>query len=181
MRNVEEINKEIEDLKIQRECIQGSTTEVYTRIVGYYRSVRNWNKGKRQEFDERVTFQGLNPAEENRMEFVQEVNGEVNEGQGDLFNAEGTPASYIYFYRQTCPNCPPVKSYLEDIRISGIEADVDTLEGLEEAKKWDIMASPTVIILDEDGNEISRTSRLNELEVLLPQKIEAREEAALEV
>jgi anaerobic ribonucleoside-triphosphate reductase len=30
--------------------------EVYSRIVGYLRPVQNWNKGKRQEFEERQTF-----------------------------------------------------------------------------------------------------------------------------
>jgi len=30
--------------------------EVYSRIVGYIRPVQNWNKGKRQEFAERVTY-----------------------------------------------------------------------------------------------------------------------------
>jgi len=31
-------------------------TEVYSRIVGYYRPVKQWNKGKRQEFSERVPY-----------------------------------------------------------------------------------------------------------------------------
>jgi ribonucleoside-triphosphate reductase len=30
--------------------------EVYSRIVGYLRPVRNWNDGKRQEFVDRTTF-----------------------------------------------------------------------------------------------------------------------------
>ena len=30
--------------------------EVYSRIVGYVRPVRNWNKGKQQEFAERQTY-----------------------------------------------------------------------------------------------------------------------------
>ena len=29
--------------------------EVYSRVVGYFRPVRNWNEGKRQEFCERKT------------------------------------------------------------------------------------------------------------------------------
>lgn len=28
-------------------------TEVYSRIVGYYRPVQSWNKGKREEFSQR--------------------------------------------------------------------------------------------------------------------------------
>ena len=29
-------------------------TEVYSRITGYYRPVKNWNDGKSQEFADRV-------------------------------------------------------------------------------------------------------------------------------
>lgn len=41
----------------------GRQTEVYSRIVGYFRSVRLWNKGKKQEFEDRKTYDledGLN-------------------------------------------------------------------------------------------------------------------------
>ncbi len=31
-------------------------TEVYSRVVGYYRPVQNWNIGKKQEFSERLTY-----------------------------------------------------------------------------------------------------------------------------
>jgi ribonucleoside-triphosphate reductase len=30
--------------------------EVYSRIVGYLRPVSQWNEGKQEEFNERVTF-----------------------------------------------------------------------------------------------------------------------------
>lgn len=32
-------------------------TEVYSRVVGYYRPVQNWNNGKQQEFNERNTYE----------------------------------------------------------------------------------------------------------------------------
>ena len=34
----------------------GTKTEVYSRVVGYYRPVRNWNKGKKEEFKDRREF-----------------------------------------------------------------------------------------------------------------------------
>ncbi|MBU7032239.1 MAG: ribonucleoside triphosphate reductase, partial [Theionarchaea archaeon] len=37
-------------------CECGKPTEVYSRVVGYLRPVRNWNKGKREEFKERKAF-----------------------------------------------------------------------------------------------------------------------------
>ena len=41
----------------QNQCPHcGRETEVYSRIVGYYRSLKNWNRGKRAEFDIRRTY-----------------------------------------------------------------------------------------------------------------------------
>ena len=34
----------------------GNKTEVYSRVVGFYRPVQQWNDGKQQEFKERVPF-----------------------------------------------------------------------------------------------------------------------------
>jgi len=34
----------------------GKETEVYSRIVGYYRPIKNWNEGKKAEFDKRKTY-----------------------------------------------------------------------------------------------------------------------------
>lgn len=56
MRTVEEINAEIEKLKKEYAEVKGKRTEVYTRIVGYYRSIKNWNKGKREEYNYRTLF-----------------------------------------------------------------------------------------------------------------------------
>jgi len=33
--------------------IKAIKTEVYSRVVGYYRPVQNWNKGKQEEFSQR--------------------------------------------------------------------------------------------------------------------------------
>ncbi|MCL2219596.1 MAG: ribonucleoside triphosphate reductase [Chitinispirillia bacterium] len=61
-------------------------TEVYARIVGYYRPVQNWNPGKKSEFGEREEFSYKLDADEpatnaparepitNRMPAVQELN-----------------------------------------------------------------------------------------------------------
>lgn len=37
--------------------ICGEKTEVYSRVCGYFRPVSNWNKGKKEEFKDRQTFQ----------------------------------------------------------------------------------------------------------------------------
>ena len=47
----------IEDLKTDeidhKEKIMTVKTEVYSRVVGYYRPIQDWNEGKREEFKER--------------------------------------------------------------------------------------------------------------------------------
>lgn len=162
MRNIEDIHKEIEGLRRELEENRGTTTEVYTRIVGYYRSVRNWNKGKREEYDHRVTF--LQPQfSEGGAAAMKEAatkKEEAPESQGELFGRAG---GYLYFYRQTCPNCPPVKSFLDEIDMEGTAIDVDSPEGLESAGKWGVYAAPTVIFLGEEGEELFRSSRANEM------------------
>ena len=53
---IREIDAEIAQLENELSNVKGSATEVYSRIVGYYRAVGNWNKGKREEFKHRVCF-----------------------------------------------------------------------------------------------------------------------------
>ena len=36
--------------------ICGEKCEVYSRVVGYFRPVQNWNRGKQEEFKMRKTF-----------------------------------------------------------------------------------------------------------------------------
>jgi ribonucleoside-triphosphate reductase len=56
MQTLEEINVKIKELESKRDTITGRPTEVYSRIVGYYRSIHAWNPGKRKEFNERLSF-----------------------------------------------------------------------------------------------------------------------------
>jgi ribonucleoside-triphosphate reductase (formate) len=34
----------------------GAETEVYSRVTGYFRPVKNWNRGKREEFKDRKGY-----------------------------------------------------------------------------------------------------------------------------
>ena len=55
-RTLTEIEQEIAETKQALSDVHGTETEVYARIVGYYRAVKHWNKGKRDEFDMRKMF-----------------------------------------------------------------------------------------------------------------------------
>lgn len=40
----------------EEETIKRIPCEVYSRVVGYYRPVRNWNVGKQQEWEDRKVY-----------------------------------------------------------------------------------------------------------------------------
>ncbi|MEA4862635.1 MAG: anaerobic ribonucleoside-triphosphate reductase [Victivallaceae bacterium] len=37
-------------------AVCGEKTEIYSRVVGYFRPVSNWNRGKQEEFNDRKTY-----------------------------------------------------------------------------------------------------------------------------
>jgi len=51
-----QISLEIENIEEQLACVKGTPCEIYSRVVGYHRPIQNWNKGKQEEFKDRVTF-----------------------------------------------------------------------------------------------------------------------------
>ena len=84
MRTVAEIDADIAKVKQEMQDVHGRDTEVYARIVGYYRSVRNWNKGKREEYEERKAFSvsvsmGLEDAGEKAVSEADLPTGEMME------------------------------------------------------------------------------------------------------
>lgn len=58
-----EILSEIEKLERELENVKGTECEVYSRIVGYFRPVKQWNNGKQEEFSEREMFDVLTVEE----------------------------------------------------------------------------------------------------------------------
>lgn len=52
----DEIRAEMKALENEIESVRGEECEVYSRIVGYYRPLKNWNKGKREEYKARKLF-----------------------------------------------------------------------------------------------------------------------------
>jgi ribonucleoside-triphosphate reductase len=169
MRTVETIDNEINELKERMFNVKGTDTEVYTRIVGYYRSVKNWNKGKRDEYNHRKLF-----SQPNRVSIREAADSTVStatftdtpETARDLSSSNGEPAAYYYFYRTTCPNCPPVKNWLENFHVGGTYINVDEKEGYEKAAEYQIFSSPTVVFLDAEGVEMYRATNVDALDAL---------------
>ena len=76
----------------------GETTEVYSRITGYYRPVQNWNVGKTQEFKDRKVYDIAASRLRRNGGAAAEEKAEPACGNGP---ADGT---YL-FTTASCPNC----------------------------------------------------------------------------
>ncbi|MEI7543145.1 MAG: anaerobic ribonucleoside-triphosphate reductase [bacterium] len=58
-----ELLLKLQDLKNELSNVKGSECEVYSRVVGYFRPVKQWNDGKQEEYADRVTFEAKVPEE----------------------------------------------------------------------------------------------------------------------
>lgn len=56
-RTLFDIECEIASTKKELAEVHGSPCEVYARIVGYYRNVKYWNKGKKEEYTKRTNYE----------------------------------------------------------------------------------------------------------------------------
>jgi anaerobic ribonucleoside-triphosphate reductase len=54
---INKIDNDINALHERLKDVRGETTEVYSRIVGYYRNVNNWNPGKKNEYNHRKEYE----------------------------------------------------------------------------------------------------------------------------
>ncbi|HKL57853.1 MAG TPA: ribonucleoside triphosphate reductase, partial [Sphaerochaeta sp.] len=110
----------------------GKDTEVYSRITGYYRPVKNWNDGKAEEFKERKLYA-------------------INESS----DAKAEQPQVLLFTTQTCPNCKIAKRFLDASSIAYAVVDAQQERAL--AMRYDIMQAPTLVVL-KDGVATSYTN-----------------------
>ena len=166
-RTLQEVEKEIQEVENQLKNVHGTETEVYARIVGYYRAIRNWNNGKKDEYKNRKLFEmnsetEATPKAETNEEFHTQSN--IIENKVVTENkSQDSSITYEMFTRKTCPNCPAVKEYMQNTSLQGINIDVDTEEGFNQAAHKGVFASPTVIFYDSDKQEIYRAHTVEEL------------------
>lgn len=158
LEKIKAIDEEILLLKKEMDQVEGMETEVYSRIVGYYRSVRNWNLGKRGEYKERVPFSTISGRKIKQIVNTESSDVTLNDASDqDVW-------SYSYFYRTTCPNCPPMKEVLKNVKLKSQSFNVDTDSGMDEASKLNIFSAPTAVFFNKDGKEIFRTGNAKEVE-----------------
>ena len=147
----------------------GNTTEVYSRITGYYRPVRNWNDGKSSEFENRKTYEpeelfsiNRNLLDEAGVDLAR-VGTQTLGRASEVTTATSKPDTdkLILVTTKTCPNCQAAKNYLNQ---AGIEYDVilaDEADGAEIAGQYNISAAPTLIV--QSGEEAELYSNVSNI------------------
>jgi ribonucleoside-triphosphate reductase len=162
MRKLEEIEKDLEQVREELSHVEGAPAEVYSRIVGYYRSVRNWNKGKREEYGERRLYDMETSASHLETCVPRMVNAPASDavsGQANITKFEKPNPSephILLFVRPGCPACPSAKAAAGKLGIPVDTIDTASEDGLAEAARRNVMSTPTAILLDKDGEELSR-------------------------
>ena len=122
--------------------ICGKETEVYSRITGYYRPVKNWNAGKSQEFKMRKTYD---------MNKSSDVH--VHDGACCQFSEQKNVApklnEILLFTSPTCPNCKMAKMLLDK---SGIHYHmIDATTNVETTKAYGVKQAPTLVVPNGDS------------------------------
>lgn len=77
------------------------------------------------------------------------------------------------FTQPSCPRCPAAKAVVAKIehKIKVESYDIKTPEGLAEALEYNVMATPSIVILDKEGNVLAeflgQAPALEELEKIV--------------
>ena len=132
--------------------ICGKETEVYSRITGYYRPVKNWNAGKTQEFKDRKTYnwhdeEAAKAPEAGCGDHACSIHAHHEEKQEAPKVTEP-----LLFTSTTCPNCKMAKMLLD--RDHFAYKNIDAMENKELAMAYHIKQAPTLLIPDGDSYKV---------------------------
>lgn len=130
------------------EC--GETTEVYSRITGYYRPVANWNDGKSQEFEDRKVYDlGASHLE-----------GHIHNHDKCVCDDKKCVGNEIMlFTTKTCPNCKMAKMLLDK---AGIKYTViDAEDEKETTRNFNVTKAPTMLV--PNGEKYARFDNVSDI------------------
>ena len=170
MKNLEAIETELAAAREALSNVKGTPAEVYSRIVGYYRSVRNWNRGKREEYGQRVMFQPDASLLASCANNTQGAPGNQNKPrEPGTMQAEKTTGEerLLLFIRPACPACPSAKAAVSRSGIPMELYNADTDEGMAEAVRRQVLSTPTAILISSSGEELGRARDVKAIEQML--------------
>lgn len=120
----------------------GESTEIYSRITGYYRPIANWNDGKTKEYDMRKEYV-LNGNEECSSQSTKKEETKVDDKKNKKIKG------YLLFGTKTCPNCEIAKKKLKEKNVA--YEFIDAEEMIDLTQEYEIMSAPTLISIKDDG------------------------------
>jgi len=170
MRNLEDIERDLAQAREALSSVEGTPAEVYSRIVGYYRSVRNWNLGKREEYSERRLY--VTP-DLKLSDAIGAAPSPVSMAavEPELMASDTGPAAtgtkLMLFFRALCPACPPAKAAAWRLGIPVELVNADTAEGMALAEQYNVLSTPTAILFSRDGEELRRARDAQTIEKLV--------------
>ena len=143
------------EVAICPEC--GEHTEIYSRITGYYRPVKNWNDGKTQEFKDRKTYDLAHSH------LTHEGCGcTVSQVPNPADTAAEKDAVYL-FTTETCPNCKIAKATMEKVGFA--YENVNAYEHEDMAEQYGVRQAPTLVVV-KDG-QVSKYAGVSEIKRML--------------
>ena len=148
----------------------GKNAEVYSRITGYYRPVRNWNDGKVSEFENRKTYESVEKevvkksmeGETSAEKTADQIRMEMADKQAERTQKITSDAEEpILLTTKTCPNCRIAKQVLNQAGVDYQVAFAENKEGAKLARQYRVTNVPVLLVPGDDGYEVIRT--LNEI------------------
>ena len=127
-------------------------TEVYSRITGYYRPVKNWNDGKAQEFEDRKEYQLAHSHLTHDGVLHDHTHAHVSTEVPVEEAAPETDDRIILFATRTCPNCRMARTFLDNAGIAYDEVYADEDEAMSD--KYGIRQAPTLVV--ESGGKMEK-------------------------
>lgn len=126
--------------------ICGQEAEVYSRITGYYRPVKNWNEGKTQEYKNRTAYDITHSVLRRNPEAAKQLTETLKEKTSGAECESSASGAYL-FTTKTCPNCKIAKDFLKNVDYQVVDAE----ENPEMTTRFGIMQAPTLVVV-KDGN-----------------------------
>lgn len=118
----------------------GQEAEVYSRITGYYRPVKNWNAGKTQEYKNRTSYVPASSALKRGAKAAAKIEEAVEKQRNQA------PVGTYLFTTKTCPNCRIAKEFLKGVDYQVVDAE----ENPELSSELGVMQAPTLVLV-KDG------------------------------
>ncbi len=139
--------------------ICGRTTEVYSRITGYYRPVQNWNAGKTQEYKERKVYDIGHSVLKGR-QALKEAPVQPESREEKSVPSSSAEGRVLLFTTKTCPNCKMAGRLLEK---AGIAYElIDAQEQVQLSERFSIMQAPTLVVVDQNSNCVYKTNNVQD-------------------